>query len=89
MYWYGCPSQLFPAGYKNTPFPKQYTILSNKWGAVHFASKELFLTARIACFEVALQFTRYDPRDPVPEGTAGGLASERWSYTFDSAVSIK
>ena len=24
----------FPA-YKNTPFPKQYTILSNKWGAVH------------------------------------------------------
>ena len=20
--------------YKNTPFPKQYTILSNKWGAV-------------------------------------------------------
>jgi hypothetical protein len=21
--------------YKNTPFPKQYTILSNKWGAVH------------------------------------------------------
>ena len=54
-----------------------------------FASKELFLTARIACFEVALQFTRYDPRDPVPEGTAGGLASERWSYTFDSAVSIK
>ena len=23
----------FPA-YKNTPFPKQYTILSNKWGAV-------------------------------------------------------
>ena len=22
--------------YKNTPFPKQYTILSNKWGAVHF-----------------------------------------------------
>ena len=54
-----------------------------------FASKELFLTARIACFEVALQFTRYDPRDPVPEGTAGGLASERWSYTFDSAVSVK
>ena len=34
MYWYGCPSQLFPVGYKNTPFPKQYTILSNKWGAV-------------------------------------------------------
>ena len=22
--------------YKNTPFPKQYTILSNKWGAVQF-----------------------------------------------------
>jgi len=22
--------------YKNTPFPKQYTILSNKWGAVHY-----------------------------------------------------
>ena len=20
---------------KNTPFPKQYTILSNKWGAIH------------------------------------------------------
>ena len=24
-----------PLAYKNTPFPKQYTILSNKWGAVH------------------------------------------------------
>ena len=26
---------VFPLAYKNTPFPKQYTILSNKWGAVH------------------------------------------------------
>ena len=37
-----------------------------------FASKELFLTAGIACFEVALQFTRYDPRTQflkaLPEG---------------------
>ena len=24
--------------YKNTPFPKQYTILSNKWGAVQYGS---------------------------------------------------
>jgi hypothetical protein len=24
--------------YKNTPFLKQYTILSNKWGAVHKAA---------------------------------------------------
>ena len=54
-----------------------------------FAFRELFLTAGIACFEVALQFTRYGPRDPVPEGTAGGLASERWSYPFDPAVSVK
>jgi hypothetical protein len=29
--------------YKNTPFPKQYTILSNKWGAVHFAPGGLFV----------------------------------------------
>ncbi|WP_207657331.1 hypothetical protein, partial [Faecalibacterium prausnitzii] len=27
-----------PLAYKNTPFPKQYTILSNKWGAVHLWS---------------------------------------------------
>ena len=25
----------FFSGIQNTPFPKQYTILSNKWGAVH------------------------------------------------------
>ena len=72
-----------------------YTVMSNhhlqdkRLSLKAFASKELFLTAGIACFEVALQFTRYGPRDPVPEGTAGGLASERWSYTFDPAVSIK
>ena len=28
--------------YKNTPFPKQYTILSNKWGAVHCFSCRFF-----------------------------------------------
>ena len=32
----------FPA-YKNTPFPKQYTILSNKWGAVHAQVQQLLL----------------------------------------------
>ena len=31
----------FPA-YKNTPFPKQYTILSNKWGAVQFCAAVSF-----------------------------------------------
>ena len=76
---------------RNEPVEDTARVLSRqqKSSLKAFASKELFLTARIACFEVALQFTRYDPRDPVPEGTAGGLASERWSYTFDSAVSIK
>ena len=32
----------FPA-YKNTPFPKQYTILSNKWGAVQFRAADFLL----------------------------------------------
>ena len=27
--------------YKNTPFPKQYTILSNKWGAVQVWKRDL------------------------------------------------
>ena len=27
--------------YKNTPFPKQYTILSNKWGAVQLTRGQL------------------------------------------------
>ena len=35
---------VFPLAYKNTPFPKQYTILSNKWGAVQNA-RELFKDA--------------------------------------------
>ena len=30
-----------PLAYKNTPFPKQYTILSNKWGAVHTGAAAL------------------------------------------------
>jgi hypothetical protein len=28
--------------YKNTPFPKQYTILSNKWGAVQYSAAVFF-----------------------------------------------
>ena len=76
---------------RNEPVEDTARVLSRqqKSSLKAFASKELFLTAGIACFEVALQFTRYDPRDPVPKSPAGGLASERWSYTFDSAVSIK
>ena len=35
-------SVVFPLAYKNTPFPKQYTILSNKWGAVHGGAPFLF-----------------------------------------------
>ena len=31
-----------PLAYKNTPFPKQYTILSNKWGAVQSALRVFF-----------------------------------------------
>ena len=54
MYWYGCPSQLFPVGYKNTPFPKQYTILSNKWGAVQSrAAVFIYLNRQLYCQEAA------------------------------------
>ena len=35
--------------YKNTPFPKQYTILSNKWGAVHKAEESYLLTTKLYC----------------------------------------
>ncbi|MBS7104620.1 MAG: hypothetical protein KH108_09085, partial [Faecalibacterium prausnitzii] len=38
-----------PLAYKNTPFPKQYTILSNKWGAVQrYAGGFLFAEDGVA-----------------------------------------
>ena len=40
--------------YKNTPFPKQYTILSNKWGAVHITTQD---------FLDALEWVCEDPFD--------------------------
>ena len=43
-----------PLAYKNTPFPKQYTILSNKWGAVHI---------NIGVFILFYDRTRYLYRD--------------------------
>ena len=33
--WFSFDSVVFPLAYKHTPFVGQYTILSNKWGAVH------------------------------------------------------
>ena len=32
----------YDLAYKNTPFPKQYTILSNKWGAVQNRAGKAF-----------------------------------------------
>ena len=39
--------------YKNTPFPKQYTILSNKWGAVHFEEQH---RAELAAYRAAAAY---------------------------------